>query len=103
MIDWMSLKEADEIIIREIMKRVHILLPGLNHGEVQMDIEAAHLCTPLKLETLDASKNQDFLHDIQGIRRHINRHDGSLGSGFAPRCGSASNKVELPVDEKEIV
>lgn len=83
----MSLKEADEKLIRKIMTRAHIMVPGLNHSEAEMDLTAVHLATPLDLEKLAASKNQDFLHDIHGIRRHINRHTGELENGFAPRCG----------------
>lgn len=56
----------------------------------QMDTEM-DLCAviaqgcPLRLDELLAADLVNFAHDIGGIRRHIDRRTGQLGSGFCPR------------------
>lgn len=51
-----------------------------------MDITACHAngC-PLKLPELLEASDEDFSHDIFGIRRHINRETGELEDCFLPR------------------
>lgn len=51
-----------------------------------MDITAVHVngC-PLKLQELLAADNMNFLHDVSGIHRHINRETGALMDCFLPR------------------
>ena len=56
-----------------------------------MDLDHAHQDIPLDLETmLDASDDtsvlrSDFIHDIGGIRRHMNRETFKLEDCFVPR------------------
>lgn len=52
----------------------------------EMDIIATHLngC-PLKLQELLDADDDNFLHDVFGIRRHINRETGALEDFFDPR------------------
>lgn len=54
--------------------------------EAMMDVTAAHAngC-PLKLADLLAAEQFDFVHDVFGIRRHINRTTGQLEDCFVPR------------------
>lgn len=51
-----------------------------------MDIVGCHAngC-PLFLADLLEAPDSDFVHDVFGIRRHINRKTGALGDGFWPR------------------
>jgi hypothetical protein len=51
-----------------------------------MDIAAcnANGCK-LKLEEFLAAPGFDFIHDVIGIQRHINRETGQLGDCFLPR------------------
>lgn len=51
-----------------------------------MDIIAAHIngC-PLKLDELLHAEGFDFVHDVWGIRRHIDRETGELQDCFLPR------------------
>ncbi len=51
-----------------------------------MDIEACH-CNgcPLDLRALLDADGFDLVHDVAGIRRHINRETGKLGDCFWPR------------------
>lgn len=54
--------------------------------EAMMDVTAAHAngCR-LKLDELLAAEPLDFVHDVFGIRRHINRTNGQLEDHFLPR------------------
>lgn len=51
-----------------------------------MDLTACHMngCT-LRLQQLLDAKLGDFIHDVMGITRHINRETGQLEDGFLPR------------------
>lgn len=51
-----------------------------------MDITATH-CSgcPLDLGRFLAGPDSDFIHDVFGIRRHLNRDTGELEDCFLPR------------------
>ena len=52
-----------------------------------MDFTATHANgTPLRLDDLLNFDDFDFLHDMVGIRRHLNRETGQLDGCFVPRC-----------------
>lgn len=53
-----------------------------------MDLAAAHETCPLDLERLLAFADSDFVHDVFGIERHLNRQSGHLGGCFLPRCAA---------------
>lgn len=55
--------------------------------ECDMDLTATHAngC-PMDFAALLAAPDFDFIHDIAGIRRHINRETGQLENCFMPRC-----------------
>lgn len=55
--------------------------------DVEMDLTAtnANGC-PLDLAKLLAFDDFNFMHDIYGIARHLNRRTGVLGDCFRPRC-----------------
>ncbi len=50
-----------------------------------MDIEACHASNPLDLEGLAKADDFNFIHDVFGIRRHLNRSTGKLEDCFSPR------------------
>lgn len=54
--------------------------------DIMMDIEATH-CNgcPLKLDKLLAADNFNFMHDVTGIHRHLDRETGKLTDCFLPR------------------
>lgn len=58
----------------------------INKFELVMDITACHAngC-PLQLDALLSADDFNFIHDVFGIRRHLNRDTGELGSCFLPR------------------
>jgi hypothetical protein len=82
-----SKKESD--LISKIAERVLNMgiFPGLKKTDLMMDITACH-CNgnPLDLEKLLAADDFNFLHDVGGIRRHLNRTTGKLLECFSPRC-----------------
>lgn len=50
-----------------------------------MDLIATHNSNPLDLERLLAADDFNFIHDVYGIARHIDRETGELGGCFSPR------------------
>jgi Family of unknown function (DUF6874) len=55
--------------------------------ECDMDLTACHAngC-PMDFAKLLAAPDFDFIHDVAGIRRHINRETGQIENCFMPRC-----------------
>lgn len=83
-------KEFDTIVM--ICERVEKLarydgLEPPDRKDLLMDLCATHAngC-PLKLTELLAFPNFDFVHDVYGIMRHIDRNTGQLTRCFVPRC-----------------
>jgi hypothetical protein len=58
---------------------------GIVKMRVLMDLTATHAVNPLRLDEFLAAPRYDFLHDIDGITRHIDRTTGMLDGGFSPR------------------
>lgn len=52
---------------------------------LDMDLCATHYTCPLRLADLLAADEFNFVHDISGIMRHLNRQTGELGGCFLPR------------------
>ena len=86
MIDWNKTTREEVLLINQIAKRAIHLTQPLSLLQVQMDLEACHThgC-PLDLQRLLTSEPGDFVHDICGIARHLNRETGELSDGFVPR------------------
>lgn len=61
-----------------------------------MDVQATHAngC-PLQLAELLNSDNTDFIHDVWGIMRHIDRRTGKLAGFFEPRYSKAMQEAAL--------
>lgn len=54
--------------------------------QLHMDLEAAHEEVNMDLIQLLNFHDPDFIHDVDGIRRHMNRSTGKLMNCFLPRC-----------------
>ena len=53
---------------------------------LQMDIVATHISgCPLRLKALLEAPISDFIHDIYGILKHLDRTTGKLQDCFVPR------------------
>lgn len=61
---------------------------------LQMDLHAARAASPLDLEKLLDFDDFNFLHDIYGIMRHIDRDTGEMTQCFLPR--SHARKADTP-------
>ncbi len=74
--------------IAAIADRAFALMPEiyLDKTACQMDVTATHLngC-PLSLRKLLGFDDFNFLHDLGGIYRHLNRRTGALQGCFLPR------------------
>lgn len=57
----------------------------LDRLSATMDLSACHNSCPLKLATLLAADEFNFIHDVAGIQRHMDRETGELGDCFLPR------------------
>lgn len=50
-----------------------------------LDIETAHAAVRIDLERLANAPDADFVHDVAGIARHLDRTTGQLKDFFLPR------------------
>lgn len=73
-------------LIDQIVDRAHYLFPDREENDIRMDIQAVILggCR-LRLYDLVYSENIDFIHDIVGIEKHLNRQSFQLENCFRPR------------------
>ncbi|MFZ2949003.1 MAG: hypothetical protein WA003_05920, partial [Desulfuromonadaceae bacterium] len=69
-----------------IATRATGIYPHINEEDTKIDITATHAngC-PLDLDKLLAADDSNFLHDVIGIIRHIDRRNGQLINCFLPR------------------
>ena len=98
MINW-HVSKQDAATINEIAQRAVQYAReqdiDIKPIEFQMDITACHLnSVPLQLSELAAAPKFDFVHDVFGIRRHLNRSNGQLEDCFLPRY--ARNDTRYP-------
>src|SRR4026207_2396173 len=89
-LNWRSTKEEHELTYKIAKRAVELIWreTELDYDllTAQMDISAVHLNgNPLKLQELLYADEANFLHDILGIRRHLNRRTGELEDFFSPR------------------
>lgn len=84
-IDWTKISDDDARLATAIAKRAVAEGDDRSALDIAMDIEATHMNTPLRLAELLEADRFNFLHDINGIRRHLNRMNGELEGFFVPR------------------
>jgi hypothetical protein len=72
-------------IVEEIAKRAVDLNIHDDPIHAMMDISATHKFCPLRLADLLAADDFNFIHDVGGIRRFLNRDKLYLMSCFVPR------------------
>lgn len=80
--------KSDYVTISRIAERLEKLRPKtFDRRGLIMDLDACHSngC-PLDFERLLNFPEFDFLHDIYGIYRHLDRKTGKLQNFFMPRC-----------------
>ncbi len=89
-INWSVTKE-DSDLIDKVVHRAEAIMVNTDRTELWMDITAAHAngCA-LDLPRLLEADDYNFVHDVAGIRRHIDRRTGQIEGGFLPRCAARS-------------
>ena len=86
MINWNELNKNDAKIISRICKKAVKEFSTIDVMNLNMDISAVHIKTPLNLEKFESFDDVNFFHDVFGISRHIDRTTGKLKDHFLPRC-----------------
>lgn len=86
MIKWGLTTKEEVKKIHKIAKRASKMIPEIDLMTVSMDIEAVHThgCK-LRLDDLFTADDFNFIHDVLGINRHLNRNSGKLQNHFLPR------------------
>lgn len=86
-----SISSADRVLVNKIVDRaVRMKLAGPKHWysklTARMDLTATHAngCK-LDLDRLLNADDFNFIHDIAGIAKHIDRSTGRLDGIFLPR------------------
>lgn len=88
-----TLTNADRDLVRQIADRAIAQraqgrdLDGVLRTKMDllMDLATVHNSNPLRLAELLAAPDFDFVHDIDGITRHLDRKTGALRDFFSPR------------------
>ena len=80
--------KKERVLIGKIVDRIRAKFPNVDKISTLMDLESAHLDIPLDLKKLLNSDEFNFMHDITGIDRHMDRTSfpGKLINCFVPRC-----------------
>jgi len=88
MINWDRATREEYHLANGIAKRYEKILK--DHTDIcrtEMDIIATHIsgCPLLLKELLNNANDFDFIHDVSGIHRHLDRETGKLENFFIPR------------------
>lgn len=97
-------RDADLRVIKEIAQRAVSIYDEQNvsvdHIHIMMDLMACHFsCQKLRLDDLLAADAFDFIHDITGINRHLDRENYQLMNGFSPRFSKREPKTPTEIDD----
>lgn len=81
--------EANQLIV-DIGRRLRDLSPLLKYDalSLSMDLTVCHNVGHINLARLLHATAGDFIHDLGGIRAHLDRETGNLTDCFLPRCRS---------------
>lgn len=72
-------------LIQKIVDRARLHFPDRLEQDIRMDILAVHLKTPMRLREWLEADDFNFVHDIVGIERHLDRQHFVLSNHFMPR------------------
>lgn len=86
--------KIDTAALTRVLERAMKIEGGPHNGsfwrdrtECMMDLMAARDCVPsMDIGALADFPDFDFVHDVLGIRRHMDRETAKLGGCFLPRC-----------------
>lgn len=98
MINWKCSNEDFDLILA-VALRVEQEMPDYPYkrSTLLMDLQACHgNGCPLHLAQMVHGDLFDLLHDVLGIRRHINRDTGKLEGCFVPRFANLPDGDDEP-------
>lgn len=100
MLDQFNLTAEETLYLGMIIGRAMRLAKegSLTAGPTELTLEIATCHTfvcPLRLKGLAEAAEDDFLHDVRGIYRHLNSEFRFLGSGFVPRYAAFAAEAEM--------
>lgn len=81
-------KDEGETVLRIVDRAVKMAKKTggrIDELSLHMDIAATHASNPLRLDDLEKADDFNFVHDIYGIMRHLDRNTGLLTDCFVPR------------------
>jgi hypothetical protein len=81
--------DSEMCVIDAIVHRALIFLPDREWRDAKMDLIACHLTCPLELDMMLDADDSNFIHDICGIERHLDRRTFELKDSFIPRFAKA--------------
>lgn len=93
-ISW-GVSPNDAVLIKRIVARAvtvarQLGFDPIDEQSLEMDLTATHANgTPLRLSGLSEAVRPDFVHDVWGIKNHIDRRTGRLLGHFHPRYARA--------------
>ena len=80
------MNREEKMVVAEIAKRADALgIMMFDRMSLMMDIEAVHAEIGLKLDELLNADDANFLHDIVGIQKNLDRESKKLQNFFLPR------------------
>lgn len=86
-IDYKKISPGDKKLIAKIAARA-VAYFGRENIEptlLEMDLTAAHIFSPLRLNDFLCADDGNFGHDIGGIQKNIDRRTGDFDNFFCPR------------------
>ena len=104
MIDLFTATSKERAIIERIAKRAadimrRTLAPDRHMGviHIMMYLEACH-CNgcPLRLEDMEQASEFDLIHDVAGLRAHLDTRTGKLEGYFLPRFAGGKREEVQP-------
>lgn len=81
-----SLPNDDLDLVDSCTDRAASLMPSVNRCDIELSLVKAHSYKPIEIAVLLEFGDMDFIHDVAGIIRCVDRFSGCLGD-FTPRCG----------------
>jgi len=88
--------KLDLVLILKIVERAHgiVVAHGGEYDKTSagLDLVYAHAQVPLDLEALLAADDFNFMHDVFGIARHMDRSTGEMDGRFLPRFALRSRE-----------
>lgn len=91
-----SCTTEDRVLIGKIITRYASMVPAKTFDKIslEMDLVACNNnACKLDFEAMLNGQEFDFMHDIVGLRRHLNRLTGELEDCFLPRFAFGENRV----------